>query len=120
MPPTVVPTKNTVTNAKPIAPRRGGLGLPPQLLVQKFLVMPVHLLSLQEVVMKRAGTEWPSGFCFDCPQPGLSIRRNGDEIQHPRLLLGCQRPHLHRAPVHQTVVSVNSIHWFSTPMSPLD
>ena len=43
------------------------------------------------------------------PQPGLSIRRTGDEIQHRRSFLCCQRPRFHHAPAHRTVVSVGSI-----------
>lgn len=57
MPPTVTPTKNTTANAKPIMPPFRARTNSPQLLIQKFLVVLVHLLNLREMVpIKRVGT----------------------------------------------------------------
>ena len=122
MSPMAIPTKNTTTNATLIMPPfRGGPGLTPHSCLSKSSWSRDSSSTFRKWPVRNAGelAGVPSSASTG-PQPGLSIRRSGDELDHRGPFLCCQGPRFHLAPAPRTGVSVSPIHWFSTPMSPHD
>jgi hypothetical protein len=64
--------------------------------------------------MKRARTEPRSGSALTVRNPVYQFHEAATKL-HIKDLFYAVSAHAHRAPAHQTGVSVSSIHWFSTP-----